>query len=80
MWDPDLVVAARPTRPSARWPARWSPHLAERFGAAPLYARVDMIRAEDGSPVLLELEAVEPCLYLATSPGAAGRLAGIVRA
>lgn len=43
--------------------------LASRFGARPLYARVDMLRDEGGDPVLLELEAVEPNLYLVHAEG-----------
>ncbi len=49
--------------------------LAGEFGGMPLYARVDIVRGADGRPVLLELEAVEPHLYLATSAGAAERFA-----
>jgi O-ureido-D-serine cyclo-ligase len=44
--------------------------------AAPLYARVDLIRSEDGKPCLLELELTEPSLFLAHAPEAAERLAG----
>jgi glutathione synthase/RimK-type ligase-like ATP-grasp enzyme len=43
--------------------------------ATPLYARVDLIRRDDGPPRLLELELTEPSLFLAQSPGAAQRLA-----
>jgi glutathione synthase/RimK-type ligase-like ATP-grasp enzyme len=39
-----------------------------------LYARVDLVPGPDG-PVVMELELVEPDLYLATAPGAAERLA-----
>lgn len=46
----------------------------------PVYARVDIVRGADGAPMLLELEATEPGLYLATSPGAAERFAAAVRA
>ena len=42
---------------------------------APLYARIDMIRAQDGRPVVLELELTEPSLFLAHAPGSAERLA-----
>ena len=80
MWDPELVLAGEADDGERDLGRRVVAHLAERFGAAPLYARVDMIRAEDGSPVLLELEVVEPCLYLATAPGAVGRLAAAIRA
>lgn len=50
-----------------------------RFGT-PLYARVDLIADSGGEPCLLELEAIEPELYLAASPGAAERLAAAVLA
>lgn len=33
-------------------------------GLAPLYARVDLVRELDGRPVLMELELVEPSLFL----------------
>jgi hypothetical protein len=36
----------------------------ERTGTPPLYARVDLVPAADGSPVLLELELTEPSLFL----------------
>ena len=45
-----------------------------------LYARVDLVPGPDGTPVLMELEATEPCLFLAQEPGAAARLADAVRA
>jgi glutathione synthase/RimK-type ligase-like ATP-grasp enzyme len=37
------------------------------------YARVDLIRAADGSPCLLELELTEPSLFFAFGDGAADR-------
>lgn len=43
--------------------------------AAPLYARVDLIRSDDGQPLLLELELTEPSLFFAHAPGSADRLA-----
>jgi glutathione synthase/RimK-type ligase-like ATP-grasp enzyme len=43
--------------------------------AAPLYARVDLIRSEDGKPCLLELELTEPSLFFVHAPGAAARFA-----
>jgi hypothetical protein len=45
-----------------------------------LYARVDLLRGEDGAPVLLELELTEPSLFLQTAAGAADRLAAAVAA
>ena len=54
-------------------------HAAERIAAAapepPLYARVDgFVRA--GRLVLMELELIEPELFLSVEPGASARFAG----
>jgi len=48
-------------------------------GVPLLYARVDLVPGPDG-PVVMELELVEPDLYLATAPGSAERLAAAVAA
>lgn len=41
----------------------------------PLYARVDLVAGPDGEPCLIELELIEPNLYMVEHPPAAGRLA-----
>lgn len=46
-------------------------HLAE----PPLYARVDLVTDLAGNPCLIELELIEPNLYLSTHPTAAAALA-----
>jgi glutathione synthase/RimK-type ligase-like ATP-grasp enzyme len=43
-----------------------------------LYARVDLVRDLEGRPVLMELELVEPDLYLGFDPAAAERFGGAV--
>ena len=43
-----------------------------------LYARVDLIADEYGTPRLLELELCEPSLFLSHSPGAPDRLAAAI--
>lgn len=45
-----------------------------------LYARVDLIRDATGRPRLLELELIEPSLFLGRAPGAAGRYADAILA
>ncbi|MEV6207080.1 hypothetical protein [Kitasatospora sp. NPDC051914] len=45
-----------------------------------LYARVDLVRDEDGAPLLIELELTEPRLFLQYDPQAPARLAAAVRA
>jgi glutathione synthase/RimK-type ligase-like ATP-grasp enzyme len=46
----------------------------------PLYARVDLVADLDGSPALIELELIEPNLYLGTDRTAADLLADAVAA
>jgi glutathione synthase/RimK-type ligase-like ATP-grasp enzyme len=48
----------------------------QKFGAAPLYARVDVVRGSGGYPVLMELEMAEPSLYLHTARDSATRFVG----
>ncbi len=45
-----------------------------------LYARVDLVRDLRGQPVLMELEAIEPDLFLEHDPGAQPRFVEAVRA
>jgi len=47
----------------------------EKFGAMPLYARVDLIPQDNGEPQLMELELVEPSFFLWASAGSADRAA-----
>jgi O-ureido-D-serine cyclo-ligase len=49
--------------------------LAALSGGPLAYARVDLIRAADGSPVLLELELTEPSLFFPYGDGSADRFA-----
>jgi len=41
----------------------------------PVYGRGDWVRGPDGRFLLMELELIEPSLYLRTDPGAAARFA-----
>ncbi len=50
--------------------------LAER----PLHARVDLVETNDGIVAVQELEAIEPCLFTALSPGATDRFAEAILA
>jgi len=45
-----------------------------------LYARIDLVRDLDGRPVVMELELLEPDLYLGQEPGAQRRFARAVLA
>jgi hypothetical protein len=74
MFDDDLVVAGQADKAWRDFAAEVMAAVTARFGT-PLYARVDVAADADGAPVLMELEAIEPNLYLATAPGAAERFA-----
>jgi glutathione synthase/RimK-type ligase-like ATP-grasp enzyme len=50
------------------------------LGEPPLYARADLVTGPDGSPCLIELELIEPNLYLSESPAAVGTLAEAIAA
>jgi len=78
MYDEDLVRTGEATEAEIALAERIIARVAERFGETPLYGRVDMLADAHGDPILLELEVVEPCLYLAEAPGAAERLAGAI--
>lgn len=45
-----------------------------------LYARIDLIPADDASPIVLEVELTEPSMFLSHASGAAGRLAQAIAA
>jgi hypothetical protein len=78
MYDPQLVTPAVARDDELGVAGAIVDALARRFSGPPLYARIDLARGSDGSPVLLELEAVEPSLYLGLVPAAADRLADAI--
>ncbi|MCC3764526.1 hypothetical protein K3N28_15795 [Glycomyces sp. TRM65418] len=77
MFDPDLVTAGQADAAQIALAERVIGQVSDRFGV-PTFARVDLVPGPDAEPILLELEAVEPCLYLDTAPGAAAKLADAV--
>lgn len=78
MYDPELVLAGTAKTDELALAAAVVDEVRRRFGATPLYARVDMLRDATGAPVVLELEAIEPSLYLTQADGAAERLADAI--
>ncbi len=75
MYDPDLVGPGSAADDEVELAAAVVADVRERFGATPLYARVDMVRDAAGAPIVLELEAIEPNLYFDHAPAAVERLA-----
>jgi hypothetical protein len=68
---------------AAHEPAEDEFEAAERILAAAgedlLYARIDLVRGSGGAPELIELELIEPDLYLGYDAGAGRRFAAAVR-
>ena len=79
MLDADLVSASTATDAEFALADAVHEEITERFGT-PLYARIDMIPGPAGEPVLLELEAIEPNLYMDLVPGSVERLAAAILA
>lgn len=65
MFDEDLMSLTEASAAEQELAAETVAWLARRFGSVPLYARIDMVSSDDGEPVLMEVEATEPSLYLA---------------
>ena len=75
MYNPDLVVPGSATEAELEVARQVVATVERRFDYLPLYARVDLLAGENGEPLLLELEAVEPNLYHPLAPGSADLLA-----
>ncbi|MBB6344710.1 ATP-grasp domain-containing protein [Nonomuraea muscovyensis] len=77
------VAGADQVRAQPRIPAPDQVELAEKVLAAIpealLYARIDLVRLPDGTPVVIEVELTEPYLFLRYDPGAAAGLARALR-
>ena len=80
MFSDDLVTAATATEQQRSVATAVVAYLERRFGACPLYVRVDLAPGADGDVTIMELEAVEPSLYMQTAPASARRFAETILA
>ena len=78
MYRDDLVTAGEAEPAELETADTVVSYLGERFGAPPLYVRVDLLPGANGQPVVLEVEAVEPHLYFDFAPGAVDVLADLI--
>jgi hypothetical protein len=74
-WREEDMAARAPELDMVMLARRVHDLAAARFGVSPLYARVDAVRDDDGRPVLMELELIEPSLFLQYQQDSAARLA-----
>ena len=79
MLHPDLVVPGEADAAEHELGQRVHAEIADRFGT-PLVLRVDLVQDPNGVPVVMELEAIEPLLYLSAQTGGAEAFAAAVRA
>jgi hypothetical protein len=73
-WRPELMSRVQPAPDVLALGAVAHAYVQDRFGR-PLYARVDVLRDGAGAPAVLELELIEPSLFLDHAPGSAQALA-----
>jgi glutathione synthase/RimK-type ligase-like ATP-grasp enzyme len=64
MREEDLVTLSAASPAELELAEKTIAWIAARFGQMPLFARVDMVLTGSGQPVLMEVEMIEPCLYL----------------
>lgn len=69
------ITARQPTDAEMSVGEQVMSFLGRKFGTPPLYARVDVIPDSSGAPQMMELELVEPSMFLACAPGADDRVA-----
>jgi hypothetical protein len=79
MLDDDLVFAGNASAAEHALAHRVFAEVADSFGT-PLFLRVDLVRDPTNTPILMEIEAIDPLFYFALSPGASARFAAAVRA
>lgn len=75
--QPEFAAHVERVEPPPAWRAAAERVLACVTGEL-LYARVDLVRGDDGAPWLMELELVEPSLYLSFAERSAARLADAI--
>lgn len=83
MRDEDLVSLSQAAPAELELAEKTIAWIAARFGQMPLFARVDMVMTDSGQPVLMEVELIEPCLYLGKAasletPGAEAFAAAVI--
>ena len=77
LFRPEEMSRREPTPEQVAAGAAVVAAVGERIGE-PLYARVDLLDSDAGDPVVLELELIEPSLFLDYAPGSAQALADAI--
>jgi glutathione synthase/RimK-type ligase-like ATP-grasp enzyme len=80
LWEHEVIAAVDPRPAHLEVAEQMMATITARFGAPPTYARIDVVEGNDEEPLVLELELVDPSLFLGTSEGAADRFAAALEA
>jgi glutathione synthase/RimK-type ligase-like ATP-grasp enzyme len=78
VFAPETIEARTPSEAERAVADQVVAWVTERFGAAPAYARVDLVEDATGAPMVLELELTEPSLFFAHASGAVERFAQVL--
>ncbi|MHB1535459.1 MAG: ATP-grasp domain-containing protein [Acidimicrobiales bacterium] len=74
LWEREVITPTAATAGQRQVAETVMATVTARFGPT-VYARVDLVDGDDGRPLVLEVELVEPSLFLAIAEGSAQRLA-----
>ena len=77
LWEREVIAPTTPSASHLKLAKAAMAAVARRLGET-AYARVDVIDGNDGAPVVLEVELVEPSLFLPAAEGAADRFARVL--
>jgi glutathione synthase/RimK-type ligase-like ATP-grasp enzyme len=78
LWENEQITATAPSDAELTT-AQAALAVAHELLGQTTYARVDLLANDDGTPVVLELELLDPALFLDTDPAAASRFAYVLQ-
>lgn len=80
LWETETLTPATPSAGQRATAEATVAQMADQFGAAPTYCRVDLVSGPGGDPWVLEVELIDPALFLDLTLGAADRFAAAITA
>ncbi|MDQ2728620.1 MAG: hypothetical protein M3Y91_12340 [Actinomycetota bacterium] len=78
LWEREIITSTEPSPGYRQLAETVMATVVAKLGPT-AYARVDLVGDDAGCPRVLEVELIEPSLFLATAEGSARRLAGVLQ-
>ena len=78
LWEHEVISSRAPRPDQLALAAAALAAARRRTGSDTTYARVDLVDGDDGRPLLIELELVDPVLFLGYADGAVDRFADVL--